>query len=307
MISRKSARLIAELFEATFRKYHSGGSHSSGYYTVNTTALYDFLFDNEHAGYFCNAARKTYSARGTRELKDFLMKLHTGESLYTATQDWTWEQREKLGLRYLHDLAEDILNHWATIPDEVGGYRPNYSTQRALVATLQKQLELDGYEYKNGRILDSETDILDVAEEAGVLRTLHAELNLPNKETAFHHLDLTEEHYIAERWDDSISNSRKFLESVLQEIAATHSEKVRNESLAQGTYSRPVRVRDYLEHEGLLEPKEKEALSAIYGLLSNTGGHPYMAQREQARLLRHLALTLAQFAMLRLRGSLKAS
>jgi hypothetical protein len=46
----------------------------------------------------------------------------------------------------------------------------------------------------------------------------------------------------------------------------------------------------------------KEALAKVYGLLSHTGGHPYMAQNDQARLLRHLALTFSQFAMLRLRG-----
>ena len=40
------------------------------------------------------------------------MKLHTGESLVKKTPDWTWQQREKLGQRYLRDLAEDILGHW---------------------------------------------------------------------------------------------------------------------------------------------------------------------------------------------------
>jgi hypothetical protein len=63
-------------------------------------------------------------------------------------------------------------------------------------------------------------------------------------------------------------------------------------------------VRDYLERSGLLESKEKEALAKVYGPLSHTGGHPYMAQNDQARLLRHLALTFSQFAMLRLRGKL---
>ena len=72
-------------------------------------------------------------------------------------------------------------------------------------------------------------------------------------------------------------------------------------------YSRPVRVRDYLESQGLVEPKEKEAIATIYGLLSETGGHPYVAQKDQARLMRYLALTFAQFALLRLRGALQAS
>lgn len=303
MISRKSTRLISELYELTFRKFHNGSKYSSSYHTVDTIKLYDFLFDNDHAGFFCNAARSTHTPRSTRGLKDFLMKLHTGESLYSATNSWTWEQREKLGQRYLHDLAEDILNHWSNVRSDSG----LYAKELALAAQLQKQLELDGYEYRNNRLLESEAEVLNVAEEESVLKNLHSELQLSNRETAFHHLELTEQHYLEARWDDSISNSRKFLESVLQEIASSHSTRVRGEKLSSSTYSYPARVRDYLEKQGLLEPKEKEALSGIYGLLSNTGGHPYMAAQEQARLLRHLALTLAQFAMLRLRGSFNAS
>ena len=64
-------------------------------------------------------------------------------------------------------------------------------------------------------------------------------------------------------------------------------------------------MRNYLEEEGLLETKEKEAVAKIYGLLSNTGGHPYMASNDQARLLRQLALTLSHFVMLRFDGYLK--
>jgi hypothetical protein len=150
----------------------------------------------------------------------------------------------------------------------------------------------------------AEADVLDTQEATGILETLFNRLSLDNKDLAFHHLKLSEEHYLAGRWDDSISNARKFLESTLQEVAASHSLKVKGGKLSDSTYSRPVAVRDYLETETLLESKEKEAIAKIYGLLSHTGGHPYMAQNDQARLLRHLALTLSQFVLLRYEGSL---
>jgi hypothetical protein len=51
-----------------------------------------------------------------------------------------------------------------------------------------------------------------------------------------------------------------------------------------------------------LEKKEKDALSHVYGLLSETGGHPYVAQKDQARLMRHLSLTFCQFILIRLQG-----
>ena len=78
-----------------------------------------------------------------------------------------------------------------------------------------------------------------------------------------------------------------------------------NESLDAALLAWPVKVRDYLMEQGLILSEEKATLSSVYSLLSHTGGHPYMADCEQARLMRTLALVFAQFAMLRLRGSLR--
>ena len=227
------------------------------------------------------------------------MQLHTGESLVTATPLWSWQQRETLGQRYLCDLAKDILNYW-------DDNNIRYSSKGTLgeVANLQKQLELDGFQFKYGRLLEPESDILDVNEETGVIQTLYGELSLANKETTFYHLDLTESHYLADRWDDSISNSRKFFESVLCEVAVAHSSRCDNKELSDSIRTRPARVRNYLEQVALLDSKEKATIASVYGLLSHTGGHPYMAESEQARLLRHLVLTFSQFVMLRFKGKL---
>jgi hypothetical protein len=296
MISRRTTLLIAELLEKAFRRYHST-SHNRGYYTIDTSAVYDFLFENEYPAWFCNAARQAYGSVSTRPFTDFVLKIHTGESVYAATSSWTWPQREKLGQELIKELAEDIIRRWEAGRD--------ISALGAVAETLskcQKSLQLDGYVLRGETLLVPEAEVLEVPEETGVLRGLYDELGLLNRETAFHHLALSEEHYLAGRWDDSISNSRKFLEGVLQEVAASHHAAGGNQ-LPEATYTRPARVRDYLESGGLLESKEKEALSSVYGLLSQTGGHPYMARSDQARLLRHLALTLSQFVMLRLKGS----
>ena len=231
------------------------------------------------------------------------MKLHTGETLAEATPNWSWEQREKLGQRYLHDLAQDILNKWhQEWKTQDSWQRPGIQDD---IERLVGSLELDGYIYRESRLLSPESDVLDVEEETGLLQSLYTGLGLKNKETAFHHLALSEEHFLDGKWDDSISNSRKFLECVLQEVAAAHSLHLEKAPLPEKTYKWPVRVRDYLESEGLLEAKEKTTIAEVYGLLSQTGGHPYMARNDQARLLRHLALTFAQFVMLRFQGSNK--
>ena len=234
-------------------------------------------------------------SNSSRIVKEMIMKLHTGETLATATPNWTWEQRQKLGQEYLFNLSQDILIYYEEngVTDE--------GEKRALIK-LRSNLELDGYIFKDKKLLIPEQDVLEIHEEIGVIQFLYTQLDLPNKSITFHHLDLAEEHYMKEKWDDSISNSRKFLESVLREIVSQHYKNSKGTDLRTSIFESPQRIREYLENEGLLENKEKEALAKIYGLLSNTGGHPYMAEKDQARLLRQLSLTLSQFILLRYQG-----
>jgi len=235
-----------------------------------------------------------------RDIKELIMRLHTGETQYNATPDWNWEDRKKLGIKYLEDFSEDLLNTYSALDDyEKSNYKDNYTE-------LYLSLESDGYKYKDLQLYKPEIDILDVGEITGVLHKLFLELDLGNRKTTLHHLELSEEHYLAQKWDDSISNSRKFLESVLQEIADKNNQLVLKVKLDPNIKTSPFKVRDYLENEKLLEKKEKEALSKIYGLLSHTGSHPYMAENDQARLLRHLSLTFAHFIMLRLQGKINS-
>jgi len=297
MISRRTAHALAQVFGSWFGYYKTlrlpyGRQSSTGH--IHSQDAYDFLYVNEYPAWLCNSIKVPSSPQA---LRDWVMGLHTGETQYTATKTWTWEQRQKLGQQHLVTLAQDILNLISDAGD-TSRYR-NPDTQ-----TLLRNLELDGYTFTGRRIHAPESDVLNVAEERGVLEDLFSRLGLGESETAFHHLSLSEEHYVAQRWDDTISNARKFLECVLAQVAATHSERLRQATLDSSTLDRPVAVRDYLERSGLLESREKEAVTKIYSLLSHTGGHPYMAASDQARLLRQLALTVSQFVMLRLGGSL---
>lgn len=228
------------------------------------------------------------------------MRLHTGETQYDVTLNWSLEQRKQLGQELLYQLAEDMLIHYHNLTI---GYQKKSLQQQ--IEDLTSYLELDGYIFKNSKLLIPEEDVLKIKEEIGILETLYDSLNLDCKEVSMHHLNLSEEHYLAKKWDDSISNSRKFIESVLREIAKKHSQKCKSKALDISIYKSPLKVRNYLEEEGLLEKKETEAIAKIYGLLSDTGSHPYMADNDQARLLRQLSLTSSQFVMLRFEGYLK--
>ncbi len=296
MINRKTALALAEEITEIFSDYEHTTSFGGGTrtnYFVKADKLYDFLYINNYEAWFCNLARASRDSGNsfsyaTRKLKDFILKLHTGESIASATLEWNWTQRATLGQRLLHKLAEDILN--------------SFSNTSNKVTLLLSSLELGGYLYRDSRLLAPESDILDVREEADLLTTLYKDLELNHQEDTFRYLTFSEVHYKDGKWEDSISNSRKFLEAILQEIATSHFLLVNDATISNDISSRPLKVREYFVQNGLLENKEKEALSSVYSLLSETGSHPYLAQNEQARLLRHLALTFAQFVMLRYQG-----
>lgn len=302
MISRRSALALAELFHLKFTRWvrtsTTPGSRT-GFHSPKNDELYDFLYENEYDTWLCNCAKML---RGERGVKEFIMQLHTGEATVKSTPQWTWDQRKKLGQRLLRELSQDIIKFCDSET------RPHYDTDTPKkLNALRGSLELDGYIYRDGRLLQPEKDVLDVEAEVGVLDGLYSRLALGNKVTAFHHLKLSEEHYLGQRWGDAIGNARKFLEVVLQEVVRAHSTRVKGAPLPEDQLNRPVEVRNYLEREGLLERREKDTLSSVYGLLSHTGGHPYMAQNDQARLLRHFALTFSQFVMLRFEGASKSA
>jgi len=267
------------------------------YYRLKVDALYDFLYEHDYDAWFINAAHNLRIS-DDRALKEFIMRLHTGETVATVTPEWTWPQRAQLGQRLLRDLAEDILilNH---TQDK---YLP--SKAKELLPKLLSELELDGYIFRDKNLYFTEAAVLDTEGEEGILEKLIKDLSLDNQDVMKHTLELSETHYLDEKWDDCIANSRRFLESVLQEIAAKQHMRKTGKPIASSVYDRPVEVRNYLEEQSLFEPKEKEAISKVYGLMSDTGSHPYIAQKDQARLMRYLALTFAQFALLRLQGAL---
>jgi hypothetical protein len=204
--------------------------------------------------------------------------------------------------RYLKNLAEDFILLFKEI--EKKWYSQSPPPHKEVADELVRRLEMDGYVFRDGELHQAEADPLDVEAETGLLESLHTKLGLSDHQTTFTFLKLSEEHYIAGRWSDCISNSRKFFEAILQQVAVRFGSKC-NEKLDEKSLERPVSVREYLENKNLVEKKEREAIDKIYGLLSHTGSHPYMAEKDQARLLRQISLTTTQFVMLRLEGALQ--
>lgn len=297
MISRKSTKTISDAYCSRFVILR--GRTGSRYRVITTDELYDFLYINDFEAWLLNSF-KAISYVNPRQLEEFIMQLHTGESI-NAPQ-WSWPQRQALGQRILKDLAECLIRQRLNDP----GFETYGDSNKNAVDLMQRTLELDGYIYRDNILWVPEETVIAEAEEQGVLESLMTSLGLPDIQTLKHHLELSAKDYQESRWDDSISNSRKVLDGVLTQTAVRFSAIAGNAGLSPKELERAAAVRDYLEHTGILEKKEKEAIASVYGLLSDTGGHPYIAGPDQARLMRHLSLTFSQFVLLRLEGAIHA-
>ena len=287
---------IAEALTKEFAYFSNSGLgyQRSRQEQLHMDRLYDWLYERDYEPWFCNPVRKLI---GIRSLKDYFLRIHTGETLVAATPDWPWDKRAKLGQQQLEYLARDFLVFF----EENKSNQYFEKRHQEHYEEILRRLEIDGYLFRDGALLQPETEILDVEAERGLLHELHSELGLGRGSEIFIFLDLSEKHYVNGDWSDSIGNARKFVEAILQEVALSHGKR-KGFELGNQTLQRPVAVREYLEHENLLEKRERETLDKLYGLLSHTGGHPYMAEQDQARLLRQLSLTMTQFILLRLEG-----
>ncbi len=302
LISRHTTNIIARLYRVKF----TIAATTANPPRYNYKAAYDYFFAQEFEQWFCNAIE---NVGGLIELERFIQRLHTGESLLDRDLGENDSDREAAGQQYLTRLANSyLITDWTITriePDWETAYR-RVTTDNKNAPRLLSSLELDGYTFTHNRLHQSEANILDIEEEKGVLQALYAELALQEQTMAFEFLSLSEDHYLSGKWSDSIANSRKFLEQSAKESARKWMQSG-GSPLSESNLNRAVEVRKYLQQEGVLELKEVEALNSVYQLLSNTGSHPYLADKEQARLLRQLGLTLSHFIMLRLVVKLKTT
>ena len=107
MISRASTKAIAQAYNTCFSSY-SRSSYGNQVFELHVNALYDFLYVNNFEAWFLNAAKGKYPHH-QRQLLEFVLRIHTGESLVPATGDWSWKQRQALGQRLLADLARALI------------------------------------------------------------------------------------------------------------------------------------------------------------------------------------------------------
>jgi len=261
--------------------------------------LYDFLYEENFDGSFLDLYNR--HVNNERDLKDLILNLHTGMAYVSRTQ--TLADKQAIGQNLIKSLALSMLK--LLDPDEINFGIPIPKDEDMLGQGLKNALELDGYIYKNQKLLPIESSVIDEPAEQDYLADLVDRSALADRETIKHHLKRSEEHFVDGRWDDSISNSRKVLDAILRQVMEAIYLKVNRTAPPPAMLKNATDIRLFLEAQGIVTKIEREALDKNYGLLSATGGHPYIAEKDQARLNRHLALTYSQFVLLRYQGYLK--
>src|SRR5687768_7409320 len=111
MLSRRTTLDIANVYverfstRETVRGAYAG--HTRVDHSMKPNRVYDFLYERNHNPWLCNTLKNIHDPR---KAKDFILRLHTGESIKASQPSWPTTKCEEVGQSFLLKLAEDILN-----------------------------------------------------------------------------------------------------------------------------------------------------------------------------------------------------
>src|SRR5687768_3498036 len=111
MISRKSAKLIADAFVQHFKSPFGAGVFAVGphVYKLQEEQAYNFLYENEYNASFIQVMRNHIYGGTTETLARAIMGIHTGETILNATRSLTVEARQQDAQTLLRKLVEDMF------------------------------------------------------------------------------------------------------------------------------------------------------------------------------------------------------
>lgn len=277
---QRTVLALAKLAENCFAYTQNMGPRQDSVYFVRTDWFADFLFETEFNSDLVTWARglppRTHDA-----IKNFVIFLWDTWAPNPSTREQTFIKLAAAVLEYSERPREDIYV---------------FVDKRARKALLA-QLELDGYQRQDKQLVRLEENVFDVAEQEGVLLDLYRSLALPEADQIARDLKDADEHYVNGKWGDCIKHARDVFEVTLKQIALALASSGAG-SLTPQQAGQPRLVRQYLRDVGLIVEKELTFITALYGLLSEQGGHANMSEQEHARICRQYALSATHFALL---------
>jgi len=203
--------------------------------------------------------------------------------------------------KYVLSLANKFANREELDPSRfTGGQETNSFLEKLGVDIMKVSSRAIGKS-----ICSQRKTLIDEGKKQSDLERLLHKVSLSNIDIIKHHIKHAEEHYQNSNYDDSISNSRKFFEAVLQQVANGFNVKKYGRTLNKDTLKKPWKVRNFLVKEGLIMEDGKGVFQEAYRFFSTTGSHPYKADKDQAKFALGLAQDTSHFVLSKYIGFLE--
>lgn len=219
------------------------------------------------------------------------------DSLLPALNDGSFfaDDRRYYGAQ-AKEHGQAMLHGFATALCGILTQYPEHETQNTRY--FRKSLLEDGFQYVGTKLLETNQDIIEEAQEISAVESLIRASIHDNQKTLLHHFHNGRNLFDAGTYHPSVGEWRSFLEETLRGVwrltrahrpeFATHSEKPGMKDLLE-----------FLQRAGFLNADEQLAFSSTWGFLC-AGGHPGIGERDDAHLSMTLALTFGHAALLKL-------
>jgi len=192
-------------------------------------------------------------------------------------------------VKFLEIAIQTALSVPAFLP-EIGDV---HGATEEVIASLQ----LDGFAYINGRVVDAAVKGVDLKTEDDYLVGLIRAIRPPNLDLILYHHREADDTFVNRNWGAASTETRNFFVSVLRGLR-----EVATERKAAPAVNQPISEKNLIDDfrkVGLLAEEEKEAVLKLWVLLSYSGAHPGIQEQDRARLTRLLVLGLTEWLCLK--------
>jgi hypothetical protein len=277
---QRTVLALAKLADACFAYTNSPGSPNRTHLERGDW-LAELLFENELPTALVLQARALDNSPGR-------VRLFVQDAWLAYGTSWVMHgDASEVGRNRAFEAVAQALLEYAHRPVQQTLVRISPHERKRAVAALQ----LDGLAWQGSQLRRVDESAFDVVEGATVIEALYTRTALPDPARITRELREIDDHYESGKWGDSIKHARDLLELILSTIVRS--------LYPSAKASRPVEVRGALTDGQFWDVKECGYVNALYQLLSEKGGHPNLAEQDNALICRQYALSVVHFVLLR--------
>ena len=273
-ISNRSIQLASDIFK---------------FYRFPDQALRKFLFIHEF-----DESLLDYSNGNTLDVELTIKNMAGGKTIFCKLVENLRKELYELG---------DLVKYYPFIGT---GNIPARTSLIHKFDRLIQQLKIDGFIFENKKLIEADTEIIDVQKEKNLLEEMMARNSELSQEILKKHLKDSDELFIQGKWHPSINEARSFLEQLREDIYLVVKSKYPKQSTLPTqewvndkgkTFKFDSDYRKNLCYLGFLDDEELKFLEGNYQLLSKFGSHKGIPVDHEARISRMVFLAEAQYLL----------